>query len=661
MLNTRHFSLPAYGLSALCLWAGASHGQATPERPERPNILWLTVEDISPYGFGCYGNEEVQTPHIDRLAAMGVRYLHASSVAPQCSPARSSIISGSYATTYGTDLHRTRQTVPLDRYLFPHYLREAGYFTTCAVKTDYNITEAMARKAYPANWDVLATDASYNDPSRGNDQPFFAVFNNMRTHMQRLTSLTAEGRQIRLDPDALTLPSHMPEHPDIRSDFALHLEGAEDIDRWVKIFLDDLEARGLAEDTLIFFYSDHGGCLPRGKAFPFNTGLHIPFIVYAPPRWQHLLDEPPGSVSDRLINFTDLAPTLFSLAGIEPLPHFQGKAFLGPYAAPRREYNFGFRSNTGPHFDPSRTASDGRFFYIRYFTPHIPHAQRQAFQWQMPAQMAYDQLFLDGALDDARAQYHLPKPTEMLFDLENDPWELNNLAGDPAHQEIRERMRRATYDHMIHSGDLGLFPPNIRFHYSRDTGIWEYVRSINYPLKELIDVAWLAGEGDPGQVETLTSLLENERPEFRYWGASGLITLLQRGERTRLPEHTDALLHALMEDEFDEVSIVAAAALAHTDSEVALVRLYQHLHGPRAGHAGSHIEAMGERAAPLRQRLLNFLDYSGNDAAKRIVTSILINLGEFPLTAYFTEEEWAAGRRRAASDAWREGWHIPSP
>lgn len=659
--NRPRLNFVCRNLAVLSLGIGSTFGLSVTGEPEKPNILWLTIEDISPYGFGCYGNNEVSTPNIDALAERGVRYLHASSVAPQCSPARSSIISGSYATTYGTDLHRTNQTVPLDLYLFPQYLREIGYFTTNVNKTDYNLTRKMTEIAYPANWDLLFNNASYNNPGRKEGQPFFAVFNNMRTHMTRLVTITAEGRSIRLDPDALTLPDHVPDHPDLRSDYALHLEGAEDIDRWVGLFLDDLEKRGLADNTIIFFFSDHGGCLPRGKAFPFNTGLHVPFIVYAPPRWEHLLEKPPGSVSERLIDFTDLAPTMFSIVGLKPLPHFQGTAFMGPYKGPPKDFNFGLRSNTGPHFDPSRTANDGRYHYIRYFTPHKPHALRQTYQWQMPGQLAYDQLFLDGALDDARAQYYLPKPTEMLFDLKNDPWELHNLAEDPAHQDILKRMRDATYQHMIQSRDLGLFPPSIRFHHSGEIGIYEYVQTTDYPLEELIDAAWLAGEGDPGKIGELTRLMEHERPEMRFWGASGLITLMQREAIEDLPEATLTLLNGLLDDDFHHTSSAAAAALSYSDTERGLVRLFNAFHGPQPATSGSQLEAMGQRPAFLINRLHNYLGYSRNEGAKRFARSILINLGELPLETYFTEEEWEAGHRRARSTQWREGWNTPGP
>lgn len=646
------------GLAAACLWAGTVRGEG--DSPERPNVLWLTVEDISPYGFHCYGNDEVYTPHIDALAARGIRYLNATSVAPQCSPARSSLISGSLATTYGTDLHRTRERVPIDRYLFPKYLRDAGYFTTNNEKTDYNIHQDIRGEAYRRSWDRRSNMATYNDPARAPEQPFFSVFNNFRTHMTRMVTLTAEGRIIRIDPDSVTLPPHMPDHPDIRSDYALHLEGAEDIDRWVGLFLDDLEQRGLADNTIIFFYSDHGGCLPRGKAFPFDTGLRVPFIVYAPPRWEHLLDGQPGDVNDRLISFVDLAPTMLSIIGQTPPDHFQGRAFMGPHKAPPPEYNFGFRSNRSRHYDPARAAFDGRFNYIRYFTPHMPHGLRQSYQWQMPAQLTYDRLFLEGKLEDTHAAYYLPKPTEMLFDHHNDPWELNNLAENPAYGDVLQRMRQATYAHMIETGDLGLIPPRVRIN-AYDWAVWQHAQDHQYPFQELIDAGWTAGEGDPTRWEYLLGYMQHERPEIRFWGASGAVTIMQRYGTRHIPDTLAKELLRMMEDELDELAMKAAEALVYIDPETGLDFLFRRLWSPNGALAGCILEALGDRTAPLIPRLQEYLERSGNEDAKQAVRSVLINHGELPVSAFFTEEEWVAGRERAESLEWRAGWHLPSP
>ena len=225
-------------------------------QPERPNILWLTFEDTSPYEFGCYGNRDNHTPIIDSLARTGIQFMNAYSNGPQSSSARSTLITGCYATTYGMDWHRKQVATPPDIF-FPQYLRDAGYYCTNNQKTDYNTTTDNK-----ACWNECDKNATYNSPARKPEQPFFAVFNSMLTHMSRITSVHLDGRRDfaaeGLDPEKLSLPPHVPDIYPIRSDYAFHLEGSADVDRWVKLFLDDLKARKLDDNTIVFVFSDHG-------------------------------------------------------------------------------------------------------------------------------------------------------------------------------------------------------------------------------------------------------------------------------------------------------------------------------------------------------------------------------------------------------------------
>ena len=360
----------------------------------KPNILFLVIEDTSPFLFPLYGNQDIQTPNIDYLAENGIMFTNAFSNGPQCSPARSSLISGSYATTYGNDWHRNPHIVP-QQYFFPQYLREAGYFTVNAGKTDYNVTKEVQEKNYPLTWDLNSgnikkskKNVSYNDTLRGN-KPFFAQFNNNTTHMSRITSGSVENREKTIiNPDLILLPPHVPDLPAIRDDYALHLDGVVSADKWVGLFIDDLKERNLLDNTIIFFFSDHGGCLPRGKAFPYETGFRAPLVVFTPEQWEHLLPGEVGQKTDRLVEFTDFGPTVLSIAGIKPPEHLQGKAFMGNYATDERDYSYCFRTNTGFHFDPSRSVLDGDFQYIKYYTPYKIHAVKQAFQWGMPGQQA---------------------------------------------------------------------------------------------------------------------------------------------------------------------------------------------------------------------------------------------------------------------------------
>lgn len=621
---------------------------------ERPNILWLTVEDVSPYAFGCYGNTDVKTPNIDRLAETGIQFTNAYSNAPQCSPARGTIISGNYATHYGTDQHRLGMTVPQERYFFPQHVREADYFTTNNRKQDYNADKTYDTWITEQVWTLDGNRASYNDTSRKPDQPFFSVFNNFATHMTRLVTLTTEGRPpFRIDPDSLELPPHVPDLPEMRNDFALHLEGAEDIDKWVGLFLDNLKKRNLADDTIIFFFSDHGGCLPRGKAFPYDTGMRVPLIVYAPPKWVHLLNAEVGSKDDRLVAFVDLAPTVLSLIGKEKKPWHAGRAFLGKHTEPSRDYNFGFRTNTGEHYDPSRVVFDGRFQYIRCFTPHKPHALRQRYQWQMPSQMAWHRAFNEGKLSPEHQRYYQPKPTEMLFDLEADPWQLNNLAEHPDYQKKLSHFRNTLRQHLKEIQDLGFFPRTVKA--SHGNAIWEWVQANDYPVEELIDAAFLASEANPKNLPQLKKLLQHERPEMRFWGASGAVTLLQR----ELIKSFPGGLQKAMQDTNPEVATLAAEAVSYLEPELGFKTLFRFLEDDKKGKfTASSLEGMSPRLKGKEETLVAILERKKKSGVARSIRSLLINLGRLEWFEYYSKEEWAKGKERAQRTL---NWRSPGP
>lgn len=622
---------------------------------DRPNILWLTVEDISPELFGCYGNPYVSTPNIDHLAEKGVRYTNAYSNAPYCSPARATIISGAYATTYGTDIHRSPVVVPEEQYFFPRHLRESGYFCTNRVKRDYNTTKATDAWIDQNVWNYNDRRATYNNPERGPVQPFFAVFNNTVTHMTRVITLGTEGRPShRIDPESVTLPPHVPDLPEIRSDYAVHLEGAEDVDKWVGLFLKDLKEAGVADDTIIFFFSDHGGCLPRGKGYPYESGLRVPFIVYAPPKWQHLLRDKPGSVSDRPIAFVDLAPTVLSLAGLDAQAYHQGIAFLGDNAGEARAYNFGFRTNRGTHYDPARTISDGRFKYIRNFTPGKPDSLRQFYQWQMPAQLAWDRHHLSDDLPESFNYLFKPKPAEMLFDLESDPWERNNLAENPDYAEKLQELRNELLIHLHQTDDLGFFPKSIKHQLNRK-GIWEWVQVSGYPLDELIDTAWIASKGNSENLNRFVDLIQNERPEMRFWGVTGINLLLKQGAIKALPSGFEKLTN----DSCPEVAVAAAEGIIYVQPQKGLEILVELFKDPvTSAAAASTLEGLDIKDPRFLEELTELHEAETERLVRqRELRSLLINANALPLDDYFSEEEWQAGEERAANVA---DWRNPS-
>jgi arylsulfatase A-like enzyme len=284
---------------------------------QRPNVLWITSEDNSPY-LGCYGDPLAQTPHLDRLAAQGVRYRHALANAPVCSTARTTLITGMYATSLGAHNHRSRVAIPSQFELYPQHLRAAGYYCTNHAKTDYNLAGRTDI------WDESSARAHYRNRAAG--QPFFAVFNFMTSHESRVAPKPGK-ESFRVPPEKAPLPPYHPDTPAIRRDWANYYDQLTLLDQQAGELLAELEREGLAGDTIVFYCSDHGGGLPRGKRNVHDSGTRVPLIVRFPEKWAHLAPAKPGEWVDDLVSFVDLPATLLSLCGA-PIPkHYEGRAF----------------------------------------------------------------------------------------------------------------------------------------------------------------------------------------------------------------------------------------------------------------------------------------------------------------------------------------------
>lgn len=537
-------------LTGTCL---ASAGTAVCSAQERPNILWLSIEDTSPYDFGCYGNDQVSTPTIDSLARIGIQYMQAHSVGPQSSPSRSGIITGCYPSTYAMEWHRGQVATPTDIFL-PEYLRAAGYFCTNKTKTDYN-----TRCDNKALWDFCGgTDATYNNPARKKGQQFFAVFNCMATHMSRIRSFHTDGRRDfaleGLDPAKLNLPPHVPDLPEIRSDFAFHMEGSQDIDGWVRMFLEDLKRQHLDENTIVFFFSDHGGCLPRGKGFLYETGTHIPMIVYLPPKWRHLAKEANGP-TDRIIGLPDLAPTVLSLTGIEPPAYMQGKAFLGKYEAAPKQYEFGVKANQASHYNPERSVTDGRYKLIVRYIPYKHDALMNAFQWGMPGNIWWDKAYLSNKCKNPVCQMPFEqRRAELFFDLEQDPYEIDNRIDDPAYADEIARLRSEMSAFLRRTQDLGFFLKSQRL---EKEALYNKVRRENCDLEKLYELAELTARVSINDLPYLKDCLRSERKEIRYWAVVNIAQLATKKQLRKAPEE----LAALLDSDDPEVASEAAYAL----------------------------------------------------------------------------------------------------
>lgn len=523
---------------------------------ERPNILWLTFEDTSPYELGCYGNTAASTPVIDSLAKVGILFTNVYAGGPQSSPSRSTLITGAYCTTYAMDYHRGKVNTP-DGILFPQYLRNAGYYCTNNQKTDYNTTTKNS-----ICWDECSNKASYNSPLRGSKQPFFAVFNSNLTHMSRLASVHTDGRRDfakeGLGANRLPLPPHVPDLPEIHSDYAFHVEGVNDVDKWVKLFLDDLKAKGLDEDTIIFIFSDHGGCLPRGKAFAYETSFRVPMIVYIPKKWEYLSSIKPGSTTNDMVHFVDMGPTMLSLADVDIPQYMQGTAFMGKQTGPKRTYQYGNLANRTIHYVPTRTISDGRYKYIRYYIPYKKDNLYNYFQWEMPANIYWDKAYFEGKLSEIHRRPFEQVMAEALYDLQNDPFELNNLANEKGFSEIKETLKDELNKQIRDTKDIGFLPITTR----NGKSPYSRVRVEGYDLELLYKLTDMTLSVTEDDIPLLSEIADSDRPdEFKFWAAVNLGVLARNGSEKTLPS-----LRKLLSVKDEMIQQESAAALCYTSA-----------------------------------------------------------------------------------------------
>lgn len=419
---------------------------------DRPNILWISIEDTTPR-FGCYGDPIARTPNIDRLAAGGCRFPNAFSTAGVCAPSRSAIITGMYQTSIGTHHHRTTHThestpdlptpysVVLPPYVktFTEYLRGAGYYCTNNSKTDYQFTPPITA------WDDNSTQGHWRN--RADGQPFFSVFNPLVTHESGMWE--KEDRPLITNPDDVELPPYLPDTPKARAALARQYDNLATADARVGELLDQLEEDGLAENTIVFLWSDHGEGLPRGKRWPYDAGIRIPLIV----RWHEVLN--PGSESDQLVSLIDLGPTVLSLCGVQAPQHLQGQPFLGLQKI-EREYIFATRDRLDLSYQMLRAVRDKRYKYIRNYYPEQPYLLWDPYRNDHPVMQEMWRLYVEGKLEgDQLVMFQSPRPAEELYDVENDKYELNNLAENAAHADVLKRMRETLTAWQSEFGDMG--------------------------------------------------------------------------------------------------------------------------------------------------------------------------------------------------------------
>lgn len=570
---------------------------------------------------------------------MGCVYDNVWGSAPVCAPARSAIITGVCPTACGADNMRSMSPIPAGWKMFPGYLRDAGYYCVNNGKEDYNLpkpegtwdvtfemgarspvrigvpaappvamTAAMATAAAPGGMPPL-NPANGHWRERKPGQPFFAVFNDMRTHESQIFQ-SATNKNLHHDPAKAWLAEFQPDTPEMRRDWAQYHDLLTELDARHQVRMDELKQDGLLENTIIIVSSDHGTGVARYKRMPYDSGLHVPLVVYFPEKFRYLApkDYVPGGHSDRLIGTIDLGPTMLSLAGIQP-PAFQhGKAFAGRYESPPRQYIHGGRGRMDERMDLMRATRDKQHVYIRNYNPHKIYGQHMNYAWTLPSTPVWEKLYKDGKLKSPQTKFWETKPAEELYDLKADPSEVRNLAGSPAHKATLERFRKAHRAYELEVKDIGLLPEGEM--HARAEGSTPYEighEPKKFPVERILNAAELASSGQQDATKKLEAALKDPDSGVRYWGVMGAL-IRGAGEVQKM----QAALRKAMGDESPYVRIAAAEALGRYGSEEDLQAALPLLIGLAdsvksnsyiAIQALNAIDALGKKAAPLKGQI----------------------------------------------------------
>lgn len=554
-----------FALLALMEVSSISSGktnQVNKNSTERPNILWITCEDISPY-LGSYGCREAQTPSLDRLAKKGIRFTNAYANAPVCAVARATILSGMYATTTGTHQMRSNIQLPPEIPAYPKILREAGYYCTNNSKKDYNSNYENDGSL----WDESSNNAHYRN--RKTDQPFFAVFNITVTHESQLNkdliSRYIERKQIpvepRIHPADIKLPPYQPDLPEIREDWSRLHDLITLMDKMAGDLIQELEDQGLADNTIIFFNSDHGGQLARSKRYIYNVGTQVPFIVHLPEKWQHLAKERPGDTYNSMVSFVDFAKTFLSITGCETPVKMQGRIFLGTEKEKAPDFVHFYRDRMAERYDFSRAVTDRHYYFVRNFMPHRPAGRDSRYGYEVQANWrAWEDWYDKGGCNEIQSQFYQPKPAHELFDTKKDPWHIVNLSNQPKYQKRVKELSDEVDRWMIETRDVGLIPEPM-FHdligkNKEYKTLYDYAQSDNYPVGQILDVAKAASSGEQEKLSMYLSLMKSSHPIIRYWATYGIFIL-----RSKDMEVQAALKERIKRDDIAANRIMAAQAL----------------------------------------------------------------------------------------------------
>jgi len=528
---------------------------------DKPNILWITIEDTSPHFIGSYGNRDAKTPIIDQLASEGIRFDNAFATGTVCSASRAAIITG--VKTYKTGMGNHRRAIPVPQSMkgFPYFLQQQGYYTSNNKKTDYNVADADAYTAEA--WHESSANAGWWNKKQ--EQPFFAVFNYQDSHQSRtMTYPYNKYKTMVLDQlapaehigdNAFELPPFYNDTAQMRKQFARVYNSLKLTDNKVGLLLERLEKDGLKDNTIIFFYGDHGEGIPRGKTNGINLGYRVPFIAWFPEKYRHLSPWGNGGVvTNELVSFEDLAPTMIRLAGGEVPEHMTGRVLIGDKRSKETDHLILSSDRADNGLEMSRTVTNGDYVYSRNFMPFLPQLRYIRYFEISDIQQHMRSDYAQGKLNELQKSLFTERPVESLYNIKKDKWELNNLAEDKAHNELLVKMRQQLKNEMIKSKDIGLLPEYELADISKNNTPYEYRLTANYAIEDIVDSAMLSGVKGEQQALQQVKLLKHDNQFVRYWAAVGLRS---QNKAVLLPLFKQ--LTKAMHDDYPPVAITAAA------------------------------------------------------------------------------------------------------
>ena len=484
---------------------------------DRPNIVWMVSEDNSKHWLRLYEEGGAAMPNIEKLAENGLVFQNAFSNAPVCSVARSTLITGSYAPRIAAQYHRRAAMAPMPEGLrmFPHYLREAGYYTTNNSKTDYNLSDK-------GMWDESSNKATYRN--RDSEQPFFHVQNFGRTHEGQLhfTEEFMEENATETDPHGIKVFPYHPDTPVFRYTYAKFQDHHIETDAQMGEFLARLKDDGVADDTIVFYYGDHGGVLPRGKGYAYESGLNVPLVVHAPEKWRHLLPVNAGRSVDGFVSFIDFGPTVLNLAGVDVPETMDGKPFLGEGVTARdlirRDEAFGYADRFDEKYDLVRTFRKGKYKYIRNYQPFNFDGLFNDYRYKMLAYREWYAMYQAGELNAVQSQFFEPREAEALYDIEKDPHETNNLADDPKSASVLRDLRQRLTNQVKEISDLSFLPEPAMLSEALSNPV-QFGRENQDRIGKLVDTANLSLLPFAKAKSGIAKAFKSNDPWVRYWGA----------------------------------------------------------------------------------------------------------------------------------------------